>query len=121
MQTTVSSGSRIGWVDALKAIAMFCVFLGHFGENAGGFYVFVFMFHIQTFFFASGLFASKLTQLPLVDFLKNLLRRLVIPYLFLCALNIIAKLLFYPEGASASELIVQCLLGKRNEMFVASL
>ncbi len=58
---------RYDWVDVLKFLGIFYIFVGHFGWNSGKFYYFVFQFHVPLFFFASGFFFKQEKNL------KNLL------------------------------------------------
>ena len=46
---------RIKYLDIAKFIGIFCIYLGHFGEQAGYAYNFVFWFHVPLFFFLSGI------------------------------------------------------------------
>lgn len=45
---------RIEWIDAAKWLGMFFIYLGHFGNDAGLVYPWVFSFHVPLFFFLSG-------------------------------------------------------------------
>ncbi|WP_337026115.1 acyltransferase family protein [Pantoea eucrina] len=57
-----SAGERIEWVDTLKVLGIFYIYLGHFGKNAGYLHPFVFLFHVPLFFFISGLFARNVSS-----------------------------------------------------------
>ena len=46
---------RIEWIDICKGFGMFFIYLGHFGNDAGLAYPWVFSFHVPLFFFISGL------------------------------------------------------------------
>lgn len=50
----MSVKNRIQWIDAAKFIGIYCIWLGHMGEQAGLSYPFVFSFHVPLFFFLSG-------------------------------------------------------------------
>ena len=50
--------SRLEWADVLKALGIIAIYVGHFGKDAGGLYLFVFSYHVPLFFFAAGLFAK---------------------------------------------------------------
>ena len=45
---------RIAWLDVARAIGIYAIYLGHFGEAAGPAYRFVFQFHVPLFFFLAG-------------------------------------------------------------------
>ncbi|HFO9614052.1 TPA: acyltransferase family protein, partial [Escherichia coli] len=52
----MNANHRLEWIDSLKAVAIFWIYLGHFGDNAKQLYPFVFSFHVPLFFFISGIF-----------------------------------------------------------------
>ena len=41
--------SRINWVDTLKFLGIFAIYLGHYGEVAKKAYPFVFEYHVPLF------------------------------------------------------------------------
>lgn len=55
---SIEANKRIEWLDTLKLIVIFYIYLGHLGKDAGKLYPFVFSFHVPLFFFISGLFFS---------------------------------------------------------------
>ena len=46
--------NRIKYLDVAKFVGIFCIYLGHFGHQAGNAYGFVFTFHVPLFFFLAG-------------------------------------------------------------------
>jgi len=40
---------RYEWVDVLKALGIFSIYLGHFGKATGKLYPFVFEYHVPLF------------------------------------------------------------------------
>lgn len=46
--------SRVQWLDVMKCLGIFAIYLGHFGQAAGYSYDFVFSHHVALFFFAAG-------------------------------------------------------------------
>lgn len=78
-----SATDRIYWIDALRAIAIILVVVGHTpGIQA---YVsvvkYIYSFHIPLFFFISGLlFSSKMVEQGFALFLHKQTRALLIPY-----------------------------------------
>ncbi|EBJ1410297.1 hypothetical protein DO453_11380, partial [Salmonella enterica] len=52
----INMNTRTLWIDSLKAIAIFWIYLGHFGDNGKQLYQLAFSFHIPLFFFISGIF-----------------------------------------------------------------
>ncbi len=74
---------RITWLDVAKCIGIVCIFLGHFGKEAGLFYEYVFKFHVPLFFFLSGCSCTFEKDLSFIEFLKKKALRILLPfYLF---------------------------------------
>lgn len=46
----INMNTRTLWIDSLKAIAIFWIYLGHFGDNGKQLYQLAFSFHIPLFF-----------------------------------------------------------------------
>ena len=47
---------RVKWVDCWRLLAIFSIYLFHFGDAAGKAYLFADLYHIKLFFFISGFF-----------------------------------------------------------------
>lgn len=80
---TLSSLSikRYDWVDNLKFIGIFYIYIGHFGQAAGKLYPFVFSFHVPLFFFISGLFFTKIDTLhTLRKTISKSFIKIIVPY-----------------------------------------
>ena len=45
---------RIAWIDVLKCIGIYEIYLGHYTTAAGWAYSFVFSHHVALFFFVAG-------------------------------------------------------------------
>lgn len=121
-ENRLTAGGRVAWAEALKGIGIYAIVLGHFGELAGDFYHIVFCFHVQLFFFASGLFSSRSGALPLKDYLKKKALSLGVPYLFFGALNLAFFTLYEGAGlGGVAEKLKQLLFGVRNDLFCANL
>lgn len=45
---------RVRWLDVMKCLGIFAIYLGHLGPSVGYSYDFVFSHHVALFFFASG-------------------------------------------------------------------
>lgn len=71
--------NRVTWVDCLKFIAIFFIFIGHQSGVAGRFYLFAFSFHVSLFFMISGFFANK-KDIPFTEFIMKNVKRLLIPF-----------------------------------------
>jgi len=71
---------RYSWVDVLKFLGIFYIFIGHFGEAGGKFYPFVFQFHVALFFFASGFFFKNESNKNFFTFIKEKFVKIMVPY-----------------------------------------
>jgi fucose 4-O-acetylase-like acetyltransferase len=114
---------RLNWVDSLKFIGIFYIYLGHFETSAGHLYPFVFSFHVPLFFFISGLFAKK--TLSINDFSKTAtiaFKKIIIPY---AAFSIIALVVMSIHGNWTLEHTInngiKAIYGIRNNIYAGSL
>ncbi|WP_312245562.1 acyltransferase family protein [Stutzerimonas nitrititolerans] len=110
--------NRINWIDSLKFIGIFYIYLGHLGGSAGNLYPFVFSFHVPLFFFISGCFASTRIRSSFGQFVMEKFKQLMIPYFVYSLLSIVVYLLCIPETDSfrvVASLVLKALLGVRND------
>lgn len=120
---SIIKNERLIWVDALKFVAIFWIYLGHFGDNGGALFPFVFTFHVQLFFFISGLFhtgCKNFKELPQA-IIKNF-RRIMVPYFVFSLISLVLFTLY--NKWNASEVYYNSLkifFGIRNDIFAASL
>lgn len=73
---------RIAWVDILKFLGIWAIYIGHFGNNAGRAYHFVFTYDVPLFFFAAGFFSVRYLKDSLSVFIKKKTMQLMVPYVF---------------------------------------
>jgi fucose 4-O-acetylase-like acetyltransferase len=117
---------RIAWVDNLKFLGIFAIYLGHLlghlGRAAGYAYPFVFIYHVPLFFFVSGFFAFKDNNLTYMSYVIKKVKQLLIPYLFFSILSIIILTLMDNSSATDIKLMLkQMIFGIRNNLFASSL
>ena len=102
------------WADVLRAFAMYSVVLAHLGAYSMRLSYFCFGFIMQLFFFVSGLFARSYINLEFTELLKKIGKNLLIPHLFLSAINIIyAALTGRDEWYKA---FLECFLAIREKV-----
>lgn len=92
MQTNHALDNRkqhYAYIDALKALGIFLVIIGHFTtvKNASDIYVYIYSFHMFLFYFSSGLVQKDGRKIPLRKTVKNLFFRLYIPYVVFALLQ----------------------------------
>ncbi|HHX73901.1 MAG TPA: acyltransferase family protein [Firmicutes bacterium] len=113
---------RYHWVDTMRFLGMFAVYLGHMMDSAGKLYAFVYAYHVPLFFFLSGFFAANGLK---NSFRENLSKRfftILVPYFGFCLLNLVMFML--DENGNAkylAELLKQSLLGIRGQGFAWAL
>ena len=80
--------NRRAWVDALRAIGIVLVVLGHTLGISEGLEKYIFSFHMPLFFFISGLVLTpaRLSQ-PIVEAMRHYGYRLLLPYLLFSLLT----------------------------------
>lgn len=81
--------SRINWLDTARFLGIFCIYLGHFAEDAGLSYPFVFVFHVPLFFFLSGCTESMGSPATFPSYVWKNVRRLLIPFYFFALLPLL--------------------------------
>lgn len=116
MDTAASKNERVTWVDTLKFIGMFSIYVGHFLSLTGLSYAFIFAYGVQVFFFASGFFAVSRVQKPFGETLLHKARALLLPYL--CFSAVAAALISVQNNYGLEQvlpLVRQTFLGMRNQ------
>lgn len=117
------NNERIDWIDTLKLLGIFYIYLGHLGKDAGKLYPFVFSFHVPLFFFIAGLF-FKLPNCKMESFrnIKKYFIRIMIPYLIFSIIGILVYAIKwdYPTYR-IYDMSINALLGIRNHVPLASL
>jgi fucose 4-O-acetylase-like acetyltransferase len=118
---------RVAWIDILKFLGIYCIYLGHFTEAGGPFYLFVFTFHVQLFFFVGGFYVSRPVSAPNsfiflrreIAFIKEKAKQLLIPY-YCCSLITIGLLMVQNYAVwGMKELpgfLWEMLLGRREHL-----
>ena len=114
---------RVAWLDVARAIGIYAIYLGHFGEEAGPAYRFVFQFHVPLFFFLAGCTENYNQEESLFRNIKRNIKTILLPAYFFA----IISLMIYVINANA-DLIEACTWGQlivkglvRNTYLAASL
>ncbi|MBO5293259.1 MAG: acyltransferase [Lachnospiraceae bacterium] len=112
----IGTTNRIGWVDTLKCIGMFSIYVGHFLSLTGLSYAFIFAYGVQVFFFVSGFFAISGKKRSLKETLLHRIRTLLVPYVCFSILALVIISLQNNYGLEqVLPLVKQSLLGMRNQ------
>lgn len=114
---------RVHWLDALKFLGIFAIYLGHYMQEAGNAYRFVFLYHVQLFFFASGCAEALVKRRQSIG--QTIIRKaksILLPYYLFAFLSFVIMLLItHPDGSTVWRLFKQCLFGIREQLFAAPL
>ncbi len=81
--------NRHNWVDVLKFLGIFAIYLGHFGNKSGKLYLFVFSYHVPLFFFMSGFFALNDRDKGIFEYIIKKLKQLMIPYVCFVIVSVV--------------------------------
>ncbi|MDI7660639.1 acyltransferase family protein [Cronobacter universalis] len=117
------SNQRIEWVDTLKFIGIFYIYIGHLGAAAGKLYPFVFSFHVPLFFFISGLFYKRtLDPVNSLLIIKKSFVKIIIPYIFFSILGIaVYALKWNLPSERILGMLSSAAMGIRNQVPITSL
>ncbi|EHB4420731.1 acyltransferase [Shigella flexneri] len=114
--------TRHDWVDALKFLGIFAIYLGYLGLGAGKLYPFVFSYHVPLFFFAAGFFTIKKNDLSIFDYIKSKFYRLMIPYFTFAFTILIINTINSGETIDyIYSHIYDIIYGVRNNQFVGTI
>ncbi len=115
--------NRVVWIDTLKFIGIYTIYIAHFLDSAGYMYKFACMYVIQLFFFVSGFFALKSgEEQSITSYLKKQGKHLLIPYFIFSIVNIC--IIVIQENRAIKDifpLLKQMLFGIRNQLFAPAL
>ena len=118
----MSATERKEWVDVLKFLGIYAIYIGHYGEAAGRLYLFVFAFHVQLFFFAGGFFFRQPKTKELKIFIIKNVNRLLVPYFIFSFIVIFINALYYNYSyLYIKELLYLTLLGRRGSVPASAL
>lgn len=107
---------RERWVDVLKFLGIFAIYLGHFAKMGGLFYEYVFAFHVPLFFFVGGFFYRPARNIK--ENIKQIVNKfchIMIPYYIFGLIKVCVESIYDNNGARVVLLqLYEILLGRRN-------
>jgi len=122
MMSLEKKQGRIDWIDVLKFIGIFFIYIAHFVESSGKVCLYAYAFHVPLFFFIAGFFALKDINESFLRYILNKAKTLLLPYLVFGLLTIAVRTLqvnYVP--ISFKEIFFDLLMGMRNQMFASPL
>lgn len=84
----MKQAERIGWIDTLRAFAVFAIVLGHTLRNATVVYPWLYSFHVPLCVLTSGI-VFHIGQKNFVHYLREKFRTLMIPYYCFALVSIV--------------------------------
>lgn len=84
----MKQAERIGWIDTLRAFAVFAIVLGHTLRNATVVYPWLYSFHVPLCVLTSGI-VFHIGQKKFGTFLREKFRALMIPYYCFALVSIV--------------------------------
>lgn len=114
---------RIAWVDVLKGIGIYLIYVVHLPGALGNFNVALMVFAVPLFFFAGGLTDRFSRARSWKEFLRRRAQRILIPYVAFGVATMLVRVLV-DEDKSLGNLITwakELLLGRRNHIFAVAL
>jgi fucose 4-O-acetylase-like acetyltransferase len=113
---------RIAWVDVLRFLGIWAIYIGHFGDKGGRVYPFVFSYHVPLFFFAAGFFSYRYTKDTPLVFVKKKTLQLMLPYAVFSLMAMVVFTLYYDWNIlEAKGALTGFLLGIRDQIIAGSL
>lgn len=121
MGETVLKKERIPYVDVLKFLGIFAIYIGHFLDAGGFAHDFVFQYHVPLFFFISGCMVTVEKDRKFFSYFGHKVQTIVIPWLFFALLAVIIKVLDSNQNIShVREYLKLILLGCERNNFIAA-
>lgn len=111
---------RIEWIDICKSLAIIAIFCGHFSTPDGRLERFVYVYHLQLFFFLSGLFYYKQNKMSWKNYSLSKVQKILIPFAFFGILNIV--FFAFINNWTANQILqqlIELVEGARPPVFVA--
>ena len=117
MQST--NRPRIDWIDVLRCIGIFEIYIGHFGGGAGALYPFVFSHHVQLFFLCAGFTENLNTETSIVRNGVKKFFSLLLPFYFFTLFSLLLTILDHNSNWSEILPMLRGILagGVRNHFF----
>ena len=122
---TLTQRKRVSWIDIAKGIGILLVILGHYKPTPRWMTVVLYSFHMPLFFILSGIMFNPEKYPRFIDFLKQRLKTMLVPYFILSFIAVlITDVFFYTDGlirASFGQHILSIILGYRLHKYYYSM
>lgn len=121
MGENVLKKERIPYVDVLKFLGIFAIYIGHFLDAGGFAHDFVFQYHVPLFFFISGCMVTVEKTRKFFPYFIHKVQTILLPWLFFALLAVIVKVLDNNQNIShIREYLKLIVLGCERNNFIAA-
>lgn len=114
--------ARIKWVDVVRCIGIFLIYVSHFNDIAGYAFPFAFTHHVPLFFILSGCMENLRSDTGIVSTIVKTLKTIIIPWLFYAIVSIVMHVIMTNSSAEVLPQLLQVAKGTiRNQFFASAL
>lgn len=117
----LSGKERLDYIDVAKALGMFAIYLGHFGEKAGYAYSWVFSWHVPLFFFLAGCMVHKEKERKLGEYILHKISTIMLPWIIFALFYTVVDILRSNDRSLVkNHLRVICRGQVRNDIWIGN-
>lgn len=114
--------SRIKWVDVVRCIGIFLIYVSHFNDIAGYAFPFAFTHHVPLFFIISGCMENLRSDTRIATTIVKTVKTILIPWLYYAILSIVIRVIMTNSYTEVLPQLFQIAKGTiRNQFFASSL
>jgi len=118
----INTKTRMGWLDVMKAIGMFSIYLAHMPGELERMHLFLAYFCAPVFFFAGGAVAGKNKDMPIKEFTIRRIKQVLVPYFVLGIFNMFIRVfVLRPQLGEIIQWGRELLRGQRNYIFATAM
>jgi fucose 4-O-acetylase-like acetyltransferase len=122
MKTAATPRARIPWVDTLRFLGIYFIYLGHFGQSVPRIYPITYIFTVPLFFGLSGSMEALSSKTRFWPILYKKIRTILLPYFFFSAISLtLATILYEISFPGMISTLREIFIGLRNTLFASSL
>lgn len=112
--------TRIKYIDVVRCIGIFLIYVSHFCDTAGFIYPFAYTHHVPLFFIVAGCMENLNTNRGILSTIGKTLKNILIPWLFYSIISIIINVILYNNYENVILYLIQLAKGTVRNQFFAS-
>ena len=118
----IQEKARIKWVDVVRCIGIFLIYVSHFGEIAGYTFPFAFTHHVPLFFILAGCMENLRSDTGILSTIVKTIKTILIPWLFYALLSLVIRVIMNNSTAEIMPELLHIVKGTiRNQFFASAL